>query len=379
MKRISIYGSTGSIGVSTLNVIDKNKKEFKVMTLVAGSNVDVLIKQIKKYKPYYVYIKSESNYELLKSKFKKLKIYYGENGLSEISVLNESDIYVSALVGIVGLIPTVNMIKTGKIVALANKEVIVSGGPIIMNLVKKHRATLLPIDSEHSAIEQCLNGEDKSKINKILLTASGGPFLNKEITKNTTKAEALNHPTWNMGSKITIDSSTLVNKAFEIIEAKYLFDIDPNKIEVVIHKQSLIHSMVEFIDGTIMANIGPKSMEVPISYALMQSERVKTNAKELDVFKISKLNFEKPDFKKFKALKLAYYVLKKGHSHQIVFNAANEVLVNAFLNDKIKYIDIIKILEKVLKKHKNVKINNIEDILTLDLKVKNEIQRYVEI
>lgn len=378
-KKISIYGSTGSIGTTTLRVIDEYIEKYEIMTLVAGSNIELFRKQLKKYKPKYAYIKEEKNYITLKKEFPNINFYFDEKGLEEISSLNESDIYVSALVGIVGLIPTINMIKTGKTVILANKEVIVTGGKIVMDLVEKHKTKLIPIDSEHSAITQCLNGENKAQINKILLTASGGPFLNKKIHDKITKEEALNHPTWKMGSKITIDSSTLMNKAFEIIEAKYLFNINYNKIEVVIHKQSLVHSMVEFLDGTIIANIAPKSMEIPISYALNEKNRKNLNVNKLDLFKIKSLNFKKPNFNKFKALYLAYYVLEKGHSYQIVLNAANEVLVNAFLNNQIKFTDIMIIIEKIVKEHKGVNIKSINDIISLDVNIRKKVSDYIVI
>ena len=273
-KQISIFGSTGSIGTSTLNVIRKNPNIFEVTTLVAGNNIEKLIEQIKEFKPKHVYIKSLKNAKILEEKFNNLDIYYGTKGIEDISRLTDYDIAVSALVGIAGLKPTYNMIKNGKTVALANKEVLVTGGELIINTAKENNATLLTVDSEHSAIMQCLNGEKNNKIDKILLTASGGPFFDKEITDDITVEEALNHPTWSMGKKVTIDSATMMNKGFEVIEARWLFDVNPDDIEVVVHKKSLVHSMVQFEDGTIMANIGPKSMEIPIAYALNYPNRI---------------------------------------------------------------------------------------------------------
>ena len=377
-KRVSIFGSTGSIGTSTLNVIRNNLDLFEVTTLVAGNNVDRLIEQINEFNPKHVYIISEENSKLLKSKFKDLDIYYGEQGMNDISNLTDYDIAVSALVGISGLEPTYNMIKNGKTVALANKEVLVTGGELIINTAKEMGATLLTVDSEHSAIMQCLNGEKNNPIDKILLTASGGPFFDKEITDDITVDDALNHPTWTMGKKVTIDSSTMMNKGFEVIEAKWLFDVDPEKIQVVVHRKSLVHSMVQFEDGTIMANIGPKSMEIPIAYALNYPNRLKNNLVKLDLFEVRNLEFEKPDLDKFKCLKLAFEAIKKGHSYQVVLNAADEVLVNAFLEEKIKYIDIPNLIEIMLNNHKKEKLDTIDKILDLDNRARKETEKLVE-
>ncbi len=376
-KRIAIFGSTGSIGTSTINVIKNNLELFQITTLVAGNNIDLLIKQILEFRPKHVYIKSEENFNKLKSKFPDLDIYYGLDGLKQISNLTDYDIGVSALVGISGLEPTYNMIRNGKIVALANKEVLVTGGELIVKTAKENKATLLTIDSEHSAIMQCLNGENNNQIDKILLTASGGPFFDKEINDNITVSDALNHPTWNMGKKVTIDSSTMMNKGFEVIEAKWLFDVEPEKIQVVVHKKSLVHSMVQFVDGTIMANIGPKSMEIPIAYALNYPNRLKNNIEKLDLFKIKSLEFEQPNLDKFKCLKLAYEAIKRGHSFQVVLNAADEVLVNAFLEGKIKYTDIPNLIEVVMNNHRLVKLNTIEEILSLDEFVKKETKKLI--
>lgn len=372
-KRVNIFGSTGSIGTSTLNIIRNNKNLFKVNTLVAGNNINRLIEQIEEFKPKHVYIKSKDNYLLLKEKYKDLDIYYGTKGMNDISSLDDYDIGVSALVGIAGLKPTYNMIKKGKTILLANKEVLVTGGELIIKASKKYNAKLIPVDSEHSAIMQCLNGEDSKKINKILLTASGGPFFDKKITDKITPKEALGHPTWKMGPKVTIDSSTMMNKGFEVIEAKWLFDVDADDIEVVVQRQSLVHSMVEFKDGTIMANIGPKSMEIPIAYALNYPNRLSNNIEKLDFFKIKTIEFFKPDLDKFKCLKLAFDAIKKGHSAQVVLNAADEVLVDYFLKGKIKYTDIPKYIEIMLEKHKCLTLNTINKILELDKEVRTEL------
>ncbi|MDE5831242.1 MAG: 1-deoxy-D-xylulose-5-phosphate reductoisomerase, partial [Clostridia bacterium] len=298
MKNVAIFGSTGSIGESTLNVIRENPDLFKAITLVAGRNIEKLIKQIEEFRPKNVYIIEKENADRLKEIYKDINVFFGDEGMEEISNLTDFDISISALVGIAGLKPTYNMIKHGKTVALANKEVLVAGGELIMKTAKECNAKLLTVDSEHSAIMQCLNGEESNKIDKILLTASGGPFFDKEITDKITVEEALNHPTWSMGPKVTIDSSTMMNKGFEIIEAKWLFDVNPDQIEVVVHRKSLVHSMVQFKDGTIMASIGPKSMQIPIAYALNYPNRLSNNIEKLDLFEIVDLKFEKPDLNK---------------------------------------------------------------------------------
>lgn len=377
MKKIAIFGSTGSIGESTLQIIRENPDLFEVVTLVAGKNIKKLIEQIKEFKPKNVYIISKENAEILRETFKNINIFCGDEGMEEISKLTDFDISISALVGIAGLRPTYNMIKNGKTVALANKEVLVAGGELIMKTAKENNSKLLTVDSEHSAIMQCLNGEENNKIDKILLTASGGPFFDKEISDKITVEEALNHPTWNMGPKVTIDSSTMMNKGFEIIEAKWLFNVEPEQIEVVVHRKSLVHSMVQFKDGTIMANIGPKSMQIPIAYALNFPKRLENNIEKLDLFEIVDLKFEKPDLKKFKCLKLAYDAIEKGHSFQVVLNATNEVLVDGFLNKKIKYTDIPNMLEKVMNLYGKRELKTIEDILEFDKEVKEKTRELI--
>ena len=373
MKKLAIFGSTGSIGTTTLRVVDENPDKFSVTTLVAGKNIDKLIEQIIKYNPKHVYITSSENAEILKQKFPNVDVYYGEDGLRAISKLEDSDIAVSALVGIAGLEPTYNMIKHTKNVALANKEVLVTGGSFIMNLAKEYNTKLLTVDSEHSAIMQCLNGESNNEIDKILLTASGGPFFDKEITDDITPAQALNHPTWKMGPKVTIDSSTMMNKGFEVIEARWLFDTLPENIEVVVHRQSLVHSMVQFKDGTIMANIGPKDMQIPIAYALNYPDRLQNNLEKLDLFAIRQLVFEKPDLNKFRCLKAAFDAIKEGHSAQVVLNAANEVAVEEFLKGKIKYTDIPKYIENSLNEHQARTLSSVEEILDLDSEVRSKL------
>lgn len=378
MKKITIFGSTGSIGESTLNVIRENPDLFQVVTLVAGKNIEKLMEQIQEFKPQNVYIMAEENASKIKGLYPSLRVYHGEEGLEEISQLTDFDISVSALVGVAGLKPTYNMIKNGKTVALANKEVLVAGGKLIMDTARKNKATLLTVDSEHSAIMQCLQGEKQNKIDKILLTASGGPFFDKEITDDITVEQALNHPTWKMGAKVTIDSSTMMNKGFELIEAKWLFDVEPSQIQVVVHRKSIVHSMVQFQDGTIMANLGPKSMQIPIAYALNYPNRLANHIEKIDLFEIAQLNFEKPNLEKFQCLQLAFEAIEKGHSYQVVLNAANEVLVDAFLNKKIAYTQIPKGIKKMLDFYPSMELNTVEEILALDYKVKEETKRMIE-
>ena len=373
-KKIAIFGSTGSIGTSTLKVVRENPELFEVTTLVAGKNLERLRQQIREFNPKHVYIMDSENADTIRQAFPGMDVYYGERGMDMISKLTDADIAVSALVGVAGLKPTYNMIKSVKTVALANKEVLVAGGKLIMDLAKEQHTQLLTVDSEHSAILQCLRGEEKNPIDKILLTASGGPFFDKEITESITVEDALNHPTWKMGKKITIDSSTMMNKGFEVIEAKWLFDVEPNQIQVIVHKQSLVHSMVQFKDGTIMANIGPKDMQIPIAYALIFPERLENKIEKLDLFDIGSLKFEKPNLEKFKCLKLAYDAIKLGHSYQVVLNAANEVLVQAFLDEKIAYTDIPKYIEEAMNNHVLVELNTVDEILELDSKVREETQ-----
>ena len=373
MQKVAIFGSTGSIGTTTLKIVEENPEKFSANTLVAGRNIQKLIEQIRKFSPKHVYITEKKDADSIKVFFPKLDVYYGEEGLRQISKLEDSDIAVSALVGIAGLEPTYHMIKNTKKVALANKEVLVAGGELIMKLARETGTQLLTVDSEHSAIMQCLNGEKNNPIDKILLTASGGPFFDKAITDDITVEQALNHPTWSMGPKVTIDSSTMMNKGFEVIEARWLFDVLPDHIEVMVHRQSLVHSMVQFADGTIMANIAPKDMQIPIAYALNYPNRLVNEIEKLDLFKIKALYFEKPDLHKFKCLKLAFDAIKAGHSSQVVLNAANEVAVKAFLDKKIKYTDIPKIIEKALEVHQNLQLNTVEEILRLDEEIRKSI------
>ena len=372
MKRIAIFGSTGSIGTTTLRIIKENPNLFSAVTLVAGKNVERLIEQIEEFKPRHVYIKEERNANMIKHMFPKLDVYTGKAGMEMISKLEDADISVSALVGIAGLQPTWNMLKHCREVALANKEVLVTGGELVMKRAKKYGTKLRTVDSEHSAIMQCLRGEESNKIAKILLTASGGPFFDKDITDNITPMQALNHPNWKMGPKVTIDSATMMNKGFEVIEAHHLFGVTEEQIEVVVHRQSLVHSMVQFADGTIMANIGPTDMQIPIAYALNYPTRLGNKIEPLDLFKIGSLKFEEPDLDKFKCLKLAYKAIHMGHSAQVVLNAADEVAVQAFLDGAIRFTQIPEMIDWALSNHIVRKLYTVNEILELDRAVRAE-------
>jgi len=369
-KRISILGSTGSVGTQTLEVIRQFPEEFEVVGLSAGDNLDLLIKQIQEFKPKIVSIKS---YEKLKEikhiiTHRGTELTLGLEGLNQVATAPGVDIVVNALSGCLGLIPTLAAIRKGKNIALANKETLVVGGNIIMEEANKANIKLLPVDSEHSAIFQCLQGENKKDINKIILTASGGPFrgFKRKDLINVTPEEALKHPNWSMGSKITIDSATLMNKGLEVIEAHWLFDLDYSQIKVVIHPQSIIHSMVEFSDGSIIAQMGPPDMRIPIQYALFYPERKKNNFPKMNFIEYNQLTFDEPDTQTFPSLALAYEAGKIGGSMPVVLNAANEVAVNLFLTQHIGFLDIPRLVEKIMNKHKVVKEPSLEDIKEID-------------
>ncbi len=374
MKNIAILGSTGSIGTQTLEVISENKNKFKIDLLSANKNYKLLIKQAIKYKPQTI-IFGDINYKrnLEKGlKHEKINIYYGEKALNNFTEFCNPSLVLTALVGKSGLIPTINAIKNNIDIALANKETLVVAGEIIMKLCKKHNVNIYPVDSEHSAIYQCLVGEKHETIEKIILTASGGPFRNKKLNdlKKITKKEALNHPNWSMGDKITIDSSTLMNKGLEVIEAQFLFNVTIDTIEVVIHPESIIHSMVEFNDGSIKAQLGEPDMKLPIQYALGFSERIKNNYKRFNFSKNNKLTFEEPCIKTFKNLHLAFEAGKQGGNMPCILNASNEIAVDAFLNEKIAYLDMTKIIEESLNKISYIASPNLDQLIETDLKTR---------
>ena len=369
MKKVLILGSTGSIGINTLNVIRSFPGEFEITALTINTKIDLLEPQIHEFNPKAVVVKDEKlGRELEKRVGGKCKVLVGEQGLVEAAKSLDYDIFVGAMVGFCGLAPTLEAIKRGKIIALANKETLVVAGELVTNLCKKHNAKLLPIDSEHSAIFQCLEGEEKSKVEKIILTASGGPFLNKskEALADVTVKEALNHPNWKMGDKITIDSASMMNKGLEIIEARWLFGIEKDRIDVLIHPQSIVHSMVQFVDGSIKAQLGLPDMKLPIQYALTYPERMKNNFKRISLPKIGNLTFLEPDFEKFECLKLAYNALDAGGTATCILNAANEIAVEKFLKGLIKFSNIPKLIYKALEKIENHKAPDVQTIFECD-------------
>lgn len=377
MKKIAILGSTGSIGTQTLEVVRENK-DIEVVGLAAGNNIRLLEEQIREFHPKTAAVWSEERAKELREKVKDVdvKVVSGMEGLIELSVMEESEILVTAIVGMIGIRPTIEAIKAGKDIALANKETLVTAGHIIMPLAKEHRVSILPVDSEHSAIFQSLQGGQEKALHKILLTASGGPFRGKtkEELSNIQVEDALKHPNWEMGRKITIDSSTLVNKGLEVIEAKWLFDVSFDQIEVVVHPQSIIHSMVEYVDGAIIAQLGTPDMKLPIQYALYYPERRFLPGERLNFAKLSQLTFEKPDMETFYGLRLAFEAGRAGGSLPTVFNAANELAVSKFLERKIKYLEIPEIIEYCMQKHTIIGNPSVDEILQTEQEVYEQIE-----
>ena len=370
-KKIVILGSTGSIGQQTLEVIRKYSNEFEVVGLSGWENTTFLKEQISLFRPKVAVVKNEYIARKLKKDLDNssdIKLLWGTEGLIKISTLEEADIIVVAITGIASLIPTYEAVKNGKKIALASKEAMVVAGELLVNEAKLRNAKILPIDSEHSAILQCLNNEQKNCVEKIILTASGGALYDFTETalKNVSIEDALNHPTWKMGKKVTIDSATLMNKGLEVIEAKWFFNIPANKIEIVIHPQSYVHSMVQFIDGAILAQISEHDMKIPIQYALFYPNRTINNFSRLELTKIGQLTFKKPNFNKFPCIKLAYQALEIGGTMPAVLNGANEIAVNAFLNSQISFSAIPLIIQNTMKEHKPKYNPNISDILDAD-------------
>lgn len=369
MKKIAILGSTGSIGTQTLDVV-RNNKDLEVVALVAGSNIDLMEKQIAEFHPRMVSIWEEEKARELKKRLKDttVEVLCGMEGMTACATVSDVEIVVAAVVGMIGITPTIAAIKAGKDIALANKETLVTAGHIIMPLVEEYGVHLLPVDSEHSAIFQSLQGEERNSISKILLTASGGPFRGKkkEQLRDIQVEDALKHPNWAMGRKITIDSSTMVNKGLEVMEAKWLFDVDIDNIQVVVQPQSVIHSMVEYEDGAVIAQLGTPDMRLPIQYALYYPERRPLPGDRLDFTKLGHLDFMEPDMETFSGLKLAYEVGRKGGSMPTVYNAANEKAVAKFLNREIGYLDIIEVIDYALSKHQWIEHPSIEEILAIE-------------
>jgi 1-deoxy-D-xylulose-5-phosphate reductoisomerase len=369
MKNISVLGSTGSIGTQTMDVVRNNKDQFRINSITANSNIDLFEQQIKEFRPQIAVIFDENKYKDLKSRVSRdVEILTGIDGLIQAATMDSTEVVVSGIVGIAGLIPTYNAVLKGKNIALANKETLVTAGKIFMKAAKEKNVSILPVDSEHSAIFQSIGSNSKNSINKLILTASGGAFRNK--TKEELEAvqleDALKHPNWDMGKKITIDSATLMNKGLEVIEARWLFDIEAHAIEVNIHPQSIIHSMVEFIDGSVIAQLGLPDMKLPIQYALTYPNRYEMQGKRLDLTEIGKLEFYKPDTDKFPCLRLAYDALKQGDSACVVLNSANEEAVRLFMDRKIAFNQISILIEKTLEEHNTIEIKSINDITDLD-------------
>ena len=370
MKKIAILGSTGSIGTQTLDVVREHSDELQVVALAAGSNKERLKEQIKEFHPKLVSLSDEKKAQELKEELagEQVEVVCGMEGLIEVAGADSADVVVTAVVGMMGILPTMEAIKKGKDNALANKETLVTAGHLIIPMAKEYGVSILPVDSEHSAIFQSLQGEPKAALDKILLTASGGPFRGKsaEFLETVTLEDALNHPNWSMGPKITIDSSTMVNKGLEVMEAKWLFGVDYSQIEVVIQPQSIIHSMVQYVDGAIIAQLGTPDMRVPIEYALFYPERRSLSGDRLDFSKLSQITFEKPDYKVFRGLSLAIEAGKTGGTMPTVFNAANERAVAKFLKGEIKYTDIVRSIEKCMDAHKVSAHPDLEEILATE-------------
>ncbi len=366
-RKIVLLGSTGSIGTQTLDVVRANPDKLKVIGIAANRSVDMVEQQVREFQPLYVAMFDEKAAEELKVKIADVptKVLSGMEGLVEISTVPEADTVLTAVVGMIGIRPTIAAIESGKDIALANKETLVTAGHIIMPLAEKNKVSILPVDSEHSAIFQSLNGEPKDKIEKILLTASGGPFRGKQASElvNMTVDDALKHPNWDMGPKVTIDSASLVNKGLEVMEAKWLFGVDLDQIQVVVQPQSIIHSMVQFVDGAVMAQLGVPDMKLPIQYALFYPDRMPMSEKRLDFFELGSMTFERPDTDTFKGLKLAYDAAREGGSMPTVFNAANEMAVKKFINREIKFLEIYDMITGAMEHHVKVNNPNLEEIL----------------
>lgn len=381
IKNVVILGSTGSIGKSALDVIRNLRHKFKVTGLSANSQWELLAKQVNEFKPESVSIADERWVEPLRNSVSEnsVQFYTGADGIREIVSKGNVDIVILAIVGASGFPAAVEVIKNGKTLALANKEALVMAGGLIMSMAKEKRASIIPVDSEHSAILQALRAGYPDELKKIIITASGGPFYNLPTEKlsEVTRKEALNHPTWKMGQKITIDSATLMNKALEVIEAKWLFNLNSSQIEVIIHPESIVHSLVEFCDGSVIAQMGLPDMKVPIQYALTYPYRENGNVESLNLAKLGSLNFRKPDMDKFPALRLGYEVVEKGGTMGATLNAANEIAVQAFLERKIKFTDITKLVEHVMKKHNFIKDPDFDDIMHADNYARKETKKCI--
>lgn len=381
-KKIAILGSTGSIGTQTLDIIETFPELFKVTTLTANNNWELLARQALKFKPQEVIITNDEHYNSLKNALKgsPVVVKAGLDALNNIEISDETDMVVIALVGYSGLLPTIKAIRKGKTIALANKETLVVAGELITSLAKENKVSIVPVDSEHSAIFQCLQGETHSSMSKIILTASGGPFrkLKKEELNNVSVKQALNHPNWDMGAKVTIDSASMMNKGFEMIEAKWLFDCKPENIEILIHPQSIVHSMVQFCDGSVKAQIGVPDMHLPIQYALSYPQRLINKKYILDWSKVHELTFDKPDFDKYPLLQLAFDSIEKGGNLPCVLNAANEIGVKAFLNEKISFTTIPILVSRALQNAEYIANPSLEDLMETNVKTRKQVEEEVK-
>lgn len=376
MKKISLLGATGSIGRQTMEVVRENRDQFEVVAFSAGSNIELTKKYINEFSPALVSVKEKQDCEALRAEFPSTQFSYGDDGLVEVAVYPESSIVLNAVIGSVGLYPTLKAIEAKKHIALANKETLVTAGHVVMDAAKKHGVQILPVDSEHSAIFQALQGEKEKNIERLIITASGGSFRDytRADLEGVTVEQALNHPNWSMGAKITIDSATMMNKGLEVIEAHWLFDMPYDKISVLMHKESIIHSMVEFHDGSIIAQLGTPDMRVPISYALMHPDRLQNASKErLDLAKIATLHFQEMSFERFPCLRYAYEAGKAGGTMPTVLNAANEVAVDFFLKGKISFLDIESMVYRALEKHEVISQPDLEVIQQTD----QETRKYI--
>ncbi|MEC7785497.1 MAG: 1-deoxy-D-xylulose-5-phosphate reductoisomerase [Nitrospinota bacterium] len=382
MKKISLLGSTGSIGLNTLDVVERNPENFQILAMSAGSNVDLFAEQIRKFKPKVAALFDTQKIATLKERVVDLdvEILSGEEGVFKVATIPELDVVVSGVVGKAGLLPAIEALKAGKNLALANKETLVIAGELVLKEAQKTSSKIVPIDSEHSAIFQALNGEKKEQIKKIILTASGGPFrtLSLNQMENVTVKDALNHPNWEMGSKITIDSSTMMNKGLEYIEAKWLFGLE-TPVEIIVHPQSIIHSMIEFVDTSIVAQLGIPDMRVPIAYALTYPDRFECNLPSLSLTTMGNLTFEAPDFERFPCLQLAIDAMKMGKTMPAVLNAANEIAVQAFLDHLIPYKDIAELIRLVMHNHTPAMLNTLQDILDADQWAREETTKLITV
>ena len=383
MKKIAILGSTGSIGVNALDVVSKNPEQLEVVALAAGRNLEVLKGQIERFRPKIVSVLDKEHAGRLKAMFGKASlpdILWGEEGARSVASAPGADMVLSAIVGAAGLVPTLEAIEAGKDIALANKETLVTAGPLVVERARSRGVRIIPVDSEHSAVFQCIEGNSEKSVGRVILTASGGPFLRASRTELETVriSDALNHPNWKMGRKITIDSATMMNKGLEVIEARWLFGVDYERIDVVIHPQSIVHSLVEFIDGSVLAQMGLPDMRGPISYALFHPERMPGGFPPFDLSKVGRLEFQPPDLERFPCLRLGYEAGRAAGTMPAVMNAANEIAVNAFLEEKIPFQSIARVIEEVMSRHAPADVSSLEAVLEADAQARRQAEEILK-